>query len=190
MKTRTITLIIAMMLTAICSQGLGAQEYVTVDSLVYRPVSAVDSTLAGRDIFSVMPSRAAGAGADVNVSQSQAISGALSAHIAANPDRKLSGYRVRIFFDNGQNARQASQQTLDKFRKGHPGISAYRSCQNPYFKVTVGDFRTRSEALELLERIKSEYPSAFILKENINYPAVDREHAYIVDTVKVLRKAE
>ena len=56
--------------------------------------------------------------------------------------------------------------------------------------MTVGDFRTRSEALELLERIKSEYPSAFILKENINYPAVDREHAYVVDTVKVLRKAE
>ena len=66
-------------------------------------------------------------------------------------------------------------------------MAAYRSYVNPYFKVTVGDFRTRSEAMQLLMEIKSDFPAAFIVKENINYPVIDKENAFIVDTVKVLR---
>ena len=58
---------------------------------------------------------------------------------------------------------------------------------NPYFKVTVGDFRTRSEAVKLLERIRGAFPSAFVVKENIEFPVVDKENAYVTDTVKVLR---
>ena len=69
----------------------------------------------------------------------------------------------------------------------HPGIAAYRSYENPFFKVTVGDFRTRSEAMQLLTSIKSEFPKAFLVKENINYPAVNKSHNYVVDTVKVIR---
>jgi hypothetical protein len=64
----------------------------------------------------------------------------------------------------------------------------YRVYANPYFKVTVGDFRTRSEAMEMLSRIKYSFPSAFVVKENIEYPAVDSERAVIVDTIKVLRR--
>ena len=76
---------------------------------------------------------------------------------------------------------------MKKFEALYHDVSAYRSYANPYFKVTVGDCRTKSEAMELLERIKHEFPSAFVVKENINYPVVDRENAYVTDTVKVLR---
>ena len=66
-------------------------------------------------------------------------------------------------------------------------MAAYRTYTNPYFKVTVGDCRTKSEAMELLSRIKRNFPSAFVVKENIQFPVVDKDNAYIVDTVKVLR---
>ena len=76
---------------------------------------------------------------------------------------------------------------MKRFRSLYPEIVAYRIYANPYFKVTVGDFRTKSEAMELLTRIKGAFPSAFVVKENIEYPVVDSENAVIVDTVKVLR---
>jgi hypothetical protein len=41
--------------------------------------------------------------------------------------------------------------------------------------------------MELLSRIKSEFPSAFVVKESIEFPVVDKDNAYVVDTVKVLR---
>ena len=108
-------------------------------------------------------------------------------HIATNAKRTVSGYRVRIFFDNKQTARTESENTLKKFNGLFPEVMAYRIYANPYFKVTVGDFRTKSEAMALLSRIKGDFPSAFVVKENIEYPVVDSDNAVVADTVKVLR---
>ena len=76
---------------------------------------------------------------------------------------------------------------MGRFKAAYPGHGAYRSFASPYFKVTVGDFRTKSEAMQLMRSLKSDFPSAFVVKENINYPIVDRSHAYVVDTVAVAR---
>ncbi len=178
-------------LLLLSAMAMRAQEvrYEVADSVVYRQAAQIDSTLYGRNVLSLLPSRSKGDNADVHVYQSQAIVDALGKQIASNPTRTVSGYRVRIFFDNSQTSRKESEAILSRFATKYPGIAAYRSYQSPYFKVTVGDFRTKSEAMELLERIKGEFPAAFVLKENINYPVVDKEHAYVTDTVKVNRKA-
>ncbi|MBO5075055.1 MAG: SPOR domain-containing protein [Bacteroidales bacterium] len=162
--------------------------YEMVDSVVYRPVAAVDSTLAGKDIFHILPSKRAGDDADVQIRQSQEIMSSMRQHIASNSKRTSSGYRVRIFFDNKQTARNESEKTLKRFKELFPGVAAYRIYANPYFKVTVGDFRTKSEAMALLTRIKGAFPSAFVVKESIEYPVVDSDNAVIADTVKVMRK--
>lgn len=163
------------------------EGYELVDSLVYRPASAVDTLLVGKNILDIMPQKDSGALATVNVHQSDTLSASLKEHVAANAARTMNGYRVRIFFDNKQTARVASEETLKRFESMYHDVVAYRTYANPYFKVTVGDFRTKSEAMALLERIRYEFPSAFVVKENISFPVVDTEKAFVVDTVKVLR---
>ena len=190
---KTILLLISLF-ACVLPQALSAQTvpegYELVDSVVYRPVSAVDTTLAGKDVFLVMPSRRSGDDADVNVRQSDNMLASIRQHIASNSKRTIPGYRVRIFFDNKQTARTESENTLKKFNGLFPDVMAYRIYVNPYFKVTVGDFRTKSEAMALLTRIKGAFPSAFVVKENIEYPVVDSENAVVADTVKVLRPIE
>jgi hypothetical protein len=188
-------IVIAAVFAALISLPLSAQEiteipegYELVDSLIYRPVEAVDTTLAGKDMFMLMPVSEDGEGADVSINQSPEVADAVRKHIYTNKDRTIKGYRVRIFFDNKQTARAESEKVLKEFRSSYPEIAAYRVYANPYFKVTVGDFRTRSEAMEMLSRIKYSFPSAFVVKENIEYPAVDSERAVVVDTIKVLRR--
>jgi hypothetical protein len=180
--------------TAVSAQELtSVQEvlipegYELVDSLVYRPASVVDTLLVGKNIVDIMPKKDSGAVSNVNVHQSPALDEVLKEHVANNAARTLTGYRVRIFFDNKQTARVASEETLKRFESMYHDVVAYRTYANPYFKVTVGDFRTKSEAMALLERIRYEFPSAFVVKENISFPVVDTEHAFVVDTVKVLR---
>ena len=175
-------------LNAISAQEIVVPEgYMLVDSIVYRPANAVDTTLVGKNILDLMPKKDNGGEADVNVYQSDAIGQAVQEHMNANAGRTLSGYRVRIFFDNKQSARVASEEAIKKFESLYHDVVAYRTYANPYFKVTVGDFRTKSEAMALLERIRTEFPSAFVVKENISFPVVDTEHAFVTDTVKVLR---
>ena len=181
------------MFSVLGTVAVSAQEivvpdgYELVDSVVYRPVSGVDSLLAGKDVFHIMPLKARGDEADVEIYQSQAVANSLRQQVASNAKRQINGYRVRIFFDNRQTARIESEATLKRFEAMHHDIKAYRTYANPYFKVTVGDFRTKSEAMELLSRIKSEFPSAFVVKENIEFPVIDKKKAYVVDTIKVLR---
>ena len=152
-----------------------AQSPETVPQMVdstFAGHSAVDSTLAGKDIFKMLGSKAAIASREgkVVVDQSKSVAGAMSAHIARNSGKKMVGYRVRIFFDNGKNARTQSENVAGGFRAQHPGIAVYREYENPYFKVTVGDFRTKDDARKFLKGIKGAYPSGFIVREKINYP--------------------
>lgn len=192
-KNSVIYLILISAVSLLSCMTAGAQEltapegYVYVDSLVYTPVASVDSTLVGKDIFRDMPSRVLGDEGTVYVKQSEMLESSMRKHIEGNPSRTLSGYRVRIFFDNKQSARHESEQTLKKFRAMYQGVAVYRTYTNPYFKVTVGDCRTKSEAMHLLARIKGNFPSAFVVKENIEYPLVDDVAAYRIDTVKVLK---
>ncbi len=184
MQTKRNNLILTslfMLLFVVLPNNASAQEqkapegYQYVDSLVYVRVPQVDSTYVGLDVF------------DLEITQSEAIEGSMRHHINANPDRNINGYRVRIFFDNKQTARTESEKTLKKFEQMFPDILAYRTYTNPYFKVTVGDCRTKSEAMVLLGRVKKDFPSAFVVKENIKYPVVDKSHVYDIDTVQVLR---
>ena len=193
-KSRNLIIaILVLTLSFVGTYSVSAQEievpagYELVDSLVYRHVSGVDTLLVGQDIFHVMPLKAKGGKADVEIYQSQEVASALRKQIQANSKRTMNGYRVRIFFDNKQTARVESEETIKRFESMYHDVKAYRTYANPYFKVTVGDFRTKSEAMELLSRIKREFPSAFVVKENIEFPVVDKENAYIVDTIKVLR---
>lgn len=90
---------------------------------------------------------------------------AMDIYIQQNPSRQINGFRLRIFFDNKQDARVVSEQIVEEFKLDYPTIPVYRSYKNPYFKVTVGDFRAKSEALKFLKEIKLKYPAAFIVRE-------------------------
>lgn len=164
------------------------EGYEMVDSVVFVPSERVDSALAGKNIFYLMPSRSHGGAADVHIYQSSSIISAMDKSISGNAYRPFTGYRVRIFFDNRQTARQDSESMMETFSKMYPGVPAYRSYVNPYFKITVGDFRTRSEAMHFLKQIIGTFPKAFIVKENIEYPVIDKDSLGRTDTIQVLRQ--
>lgn len=163
------------------------EGYELVDSVIYRPAAAVDTSLVGKNIYQVLPSKDRGSVAEVVLHQTDSIYSAMNSHLKDNASRTLSGYRIRIFFDNKQSARVASEEALKKFESLFHDVSAYRSYANPYFKVTVGDFRTKSEAMSYLERIRKDFPSAFVVKENIAFPVIDKDNSFVTDTIKVLR---
>ena len=110
----------------------------------------------------------------VNIYQDESIRRLLDTYIIANAARPgMQGFRVRIFFDLGQQSRTTSLDEQTKFMEAMPGINVYRTFDSPYYKVSVGDFRTRDEALKLLKSIEKEYPKAFIVSEWIHFPKLN-----------------
>ena len=180
---------IALVSSALCFPAKGQVSlpdgYQLADSLYYHETADLDSTLYGRDIFNFL---SGGGSAAVRIHQSSAVKSMVESQIESNRSRKMRGYRIRIFFDKSQSARSASEAALYRFKVLNPGVSAYRSFSSPYFRVTVGDYRNKSEALAALGAIKQQFPAAFIVQERFKYPAVENRSAYRVDTLKVLKK--
>ena len=127
----------------------------------------VDSTLLGRDIFSALPER-------VVVRQSPDVRAALNKQVAANAGKQYNGFRIRLYFASTRTARDESAAVIRRFNALYPHIQAYRSFASPNFKVTAGNFRTRLEAEALLQRIKGDFPDAFIVRERFKYPTIGR----------------
>ena len=123
----------------------------------------VDTTLVNRNILSDM-------GPGVTVNQSRTLRAAFDHYVSANASKRLTGYRIRVYYENGQNARSRSEAIVRTLSGAYPGLGVYRTFESPNFIVTVGDFRTRDEALKIYHSLKSSYPTAIILKETINYP--------------------
>lgn len=144
-------------------QGAAAQEPAT-DTTSVGASQPLDSLLVGASIFDRL------AEYNTEVNQIPQIREAFSKYIEQNSGKKRHGYRIRIFISNAQNARAQSLEVENSFKKLFPAIPTYRTPSNPYFKVTVGNYRTRSDAARALTIIKEEYPAAFMVKETIDYP--------------------
>lgn len=102
------------------------------------------------------------------VLQSDSLAKAMRIQLDKNRGRRTQGYRIRIYFDNSQNARAVSEQIVDTFKVHYPEVPVFRIYDNPYFKVTVGEFRSRSDAMRFMEAIRKEYPTVFLVKESFS----------------------
>ena len=95
-------------------------------------------------------------------------------HAKINEERKgIPGFRIRIFSESGQNARQNALNVQAKFYNNYPDIETYLGYDPPNFKLYIGDFRTRSEALKIQRKISRDYPYSFIVSGLINFPSLD-----------------
>ena len=124
----------------------------------------VDSTLVGHSILSDLQ------GSGVRVNQSQRMRGALDRYVREGPSKKIPGYRIRVFFGSDRTARAQSESVSGALRAAYPDHEVYWNFESPNFKVTIGNFRSRDEALQLYNQLKGSYPTALIIKENIRYP--------------------
>jgi len=107
----------------------------------------------------------------IHVEQQPLVAELLRKHVAYNTlHPKIDGYRIRIYRDNSNNARARSETIANSFNEYFRDISVYRDYDNPYFKVSVGDFRNKDEAMKFFIRVKVRYPNAYIVAEEINFP--------------------
>lgn len=81
---------------------------------------------------------------------------------------RFRGYRVCIFFDNGQDARAGAVAARTLFEESYPGTQVYMVYENPYFKVSVGNCLTAEEAIILKGRISPTFPKAFVKSEELS----------------------
>jgi hypothetical protein len=122
------------------------------------------------DIFQQLESVKPGQGR-VKIFQDPSIRTLVNLHISQQKRiNGIRGYRISIYMGSGQEANKQADQSRARFISRYEEVKSYKKFEYPYFKVYVGDFRTKSEALRFLKKMENDYPNAFIREDIVSFP--------------------
>jgi len=108
---------------------------------------------------------------NISVNSDPRIDELVKLHVAYNKAFPfMSGYRIQIFMESGNEALNQAEKVKEVFNDKYKKNNAYLIFVAPYYRVRVGDFRTRLEAEKFLQQIIRKYPNAWVIKDEINFP--------------------
>lgn len=109
-----------------------------------------------------------GATAKVTVTEQPDVSRALAGAPRSGSSLRIDGYRVCIFFDNGESGRAGAFAAKSLFESTYPGIKAQVVYEAPYFRTKVGSCLTIEEAIILKGKVSGTFPKAITTSERLS----------------------
>ncbi len=111
---------------------------------------------------------------ELRVIQDPRVDSLMARYVRVNEANPLTeGWRIEIFFEAGNLSKKQAMEAKAEFVQKHPDVPSYLIFQQPYYKVRVGDYRTKMEAERFLHAINPDYPQAFVVSDEINFPRLD-----------------
>lgn len=104
----------------------------------------------------------------VTIHQEEGIEYLLDTQIAVNMRNKgVDGYRIQLYSGHGPDGKKEAIQVRGKFLSDFPeaGVQVYTAFNPPFWRVRVGDYRHRHEALQLLNDLKKVFPNCYVVKD-------------------------
>jgi hypothetical protein len=83
----------------------------------------------------------------------------------------IEGFRIQIYNSSDRNAKVESAKVRQEFMNQFPDVVSYLLFAEPaWYKVRVGNFRSRTEATRLFLIISKKFPNADLVPDIINLP--------------------
>lgn len=128
-------------------------------SFIFKPVQSIGDTLGSLEI-----------------EQDSKIASLLFKKVEVNKVHLgQQGYRIQIMSVTGANSSDKANMAIAEFLSEFDDIEVYIVYQAPYFKVRLGDFRTKLDAFNYLQSILEVYPQAFVVSDKVNIPLIKQE---------------
>lgn len=85
-------------------------------------------------------------------------------------DNTIDGFRIQIFMESGNDAVEHANVAMEEFKLLYPDVPIYLVFGQPYYRLRVGDYRTRLEAEKAFQVLNKDYKKAFITGDRIQLP--------------------
>jgi hypothetical protein len=117
----------------------------------------------------------------LNIIQDPALDTLISRYIIGNEKLNMEhshygmdGFRIQIYASSNRNAREESNKARAEFMIKFPDIVSYPLYAEPgYFKIRVGDFRTKAEATKTYLLVSKVFPHSYLVPDFINFPSLN-----------------
>lgn len=116
------------------------------------------------DVFTWLESKTPGQGT-IKIKQDPDIRNMMNLHLAQQEKMNgIYGYKICIY--RGQTRKDA-ELARAKFISRDENVKCELQFDYPNWRVYVGAFRTKSEALQFLEKISNDYPDELFIRDGI-----------------------
>jgi hypothetical protein len=96
----------------------------------------------------------------------------LARHLEINAlTEELDGFRVQVYAGNSMESANSVRGEVIKSFNDYP---VYQLWSAPHFRVRVGDYLSRSDAMRDLNRLKVKFPGAYIVPDKVKTPKYKR----------------
>lgn len=109
----------------------------------------------------------------LSIYQDAAIDTLIGRYILYNSNvNGIDGFRIQIYSSSNRNAKEEAAKAKAVFMSVFQDtIVAYDFFEKPaYYKIRVGDFRTKTEGIRYLLAVKKVFPNAYFVPDIINFP--------------------
>ncbi len=120
----------------------------------------------GTSFFRDLCNTAADSGS-VIIKQDSRIEELVGIHIEANKRSVgIDGFRIQLYLGSNNSAKREASHIKGKLLSLFPDEKPYVMYEAPFWRVQVGDFRSKSESLALYRKLKREFPSCYPVPVN------------------------
>ena len=127
-----------------------------LDVLAQEPPSATNTT----NVFEQLAQPDSRSGAEVRFHQDNRIETLFIDRQLVGAGAEIPGWRVQVFSSNVQQTARAEAFRIKALVEARfPDLGVYESFSAPFWRVRVGDFRTREEAEEKRAELRRAFPA-------------------------------
>lgn len=176
---------------AFCLSSLHAQEFETnqiVDSLELKVqdsvrVKKIEFYKGDLEFIDRLKQDSLGEGS-VKITQDYRIDDLLKIDRAENSDVPgFYGWRIQIFSGGGRD-REKAFSIREDLKERFPNERVYVKYQAPDFRVRIGNFRNKFEAMHLYKQCVKIYPYCYLVKDQINLVDLEVEEKIELEEIE------
>ncbi len=103
----------------------------------------------------------------LEITQDEDIADLVGIHIDSNKrDGGIDGFRIQLYLGSSNNAKREASEVKAKVLSHFPDEKIYVMYEAPFWRVQVGDFRSKNESLRLYKKLREEFPSCYPVPVN------------------------
>ncbi len=127
--------------------------------------------ISGSEVVDELQKDAFGQG-KVTIVEDDGIAFLMDAQVEINARSEgVDGYRIQLYKGSGPSGKKRALEVKGEFLDEFSGEEVYLAYNPPFWRVRVGDYRQRHEALPLIEKLKKRFPNCYVVKD----PTVNME---------------
>lgn len=134
--------------------------------LCFFVASAYSQGNTGATFFNKISNQGSGQGS-LTIVQDPGIAKLVGIHMdASNRSKVIDGFRIQLYLGSNNNAKNEATQVKTRLLSLFPNERPHVIYEAPFWRVQVGDFRSKNEALSLYKKLKPEFPSCYAVPVN------------------------